>query len=46
MSRRPKPPIAWKQLFRQHMTTSYLVGFIIIILVIVIAGALFWSTLL
>lgn len=44
MSRRPKPPIAWKELFRQHMTRGYLIGFLLIVAIIFIAGGLFWST--
>ena len=31
-------------MFREHLTVSYLLGFLVIVAVIFIAGAVFWST--
>ena len=39
-----KPPKGWTRLFREHLTVGYLAGFLLIVAVIFIAGAVFWST--
>ena len=31
-------------MFREHLTVSYLLGFLLIVAVIFSAGAVFWST--
>ena len=31
-------------MFREHLTVSYLLGFLLIVAVFFIAGAVFWST--
>lgn len=38
-----KPPKGWTQIFREHLTAGYLIGFLLIAAVIFIAGFLFWS---
>ncbi len=44
--KKAKPPKEWKQTMRQHLTIGYLLGFLLIVAVIFIAGGIYWSTLL
>lgn len=39
-----KPPKEWTRMFREHLTAGYLLVFLLIVAVIFIAGAVFWST--
>ncbi|WP_395151848.1 hypothetical protein [uncultured Allofournierella sp.] len=44
MSKQPSHQPSWKELMRQHLTPSYLIGFLLVILLIFAAGLVSWQT--
>lgn len=40
--KRAKPPQEWKQITQKNLNPQYLLGFLLIVAVIFIAGAIFW----